>query len=123
MKKKLPAPQKLPSGMWRVQIMVDGKRVSVVEENPAVAQAKAIALRNGLIEEKKKGQSMTVGQAIDRYIESKDSVLSPSTIRGYKQLCKNAFQELMPVSIYDLTQETVQRAVNKMAKDHSPKYV
>ena len=55
MKKKLPTPQKLPSGMWRCQIMVDGKRISVVDENPGVAQAKAVAMKNGLIEEAKKG--------------------------------------------------------------------
>lgn len=94
MKKKLPTPQKLPSGMWRCQIMVDGKRVSVVDENPGVAQAKAVALKNGLIEEKKFGPNMTVGEAIDRYIESKDAVLSPSTLRSYRSIRKNSLGTL-----------------------------
>lgn len=123
MKKKLPTPQRLPSGMYRCQVMVDGKRVSVVDKNPAVAQANAIAIKNGLIEKKKTGPSMTVGEALDRYIESKDAVLSPSTIRGYKQLRKNALQELMCKKLSDLTQEDVQRAVNKMARNKSPKRV
>ena len=103
--------------------MVGGKRVSVVDGNPAVAQARAVALKSGLIEEKKSGPSMTVGEAIDRYIESKDAVLSPSTIRGYKQLRKNALQELMCKKLSDLTQEDVQRAVNRMARNKSPKRV
>lgn len=123
MKKKLPTPQKLPSGMWRCQVTVDGKRVSVVDDSPTVAQAKAVALRSGLIEEKKSGPSLTVGQAIDRYIESKDAVLSPSTVAGYKRVRQNALQDLMPVKLTDLTQETVQRAVNKMARNKSPKSV
>lgn len=123
MKKKLPTPQKLPSGMWRCQVMVGGKRVSIVDESPGVAQAKAVALRAGLIEEKKTGPSMTVGQAIDRYIESKDAVLSPSTVAGYKRMRKNALQDLMPIKLSDLTQEAVQKAVNKMARVKSPKSV
>lgn len=123
MKKKLPTPQKLPSGMYRCQVMVAGKRISVVDEDPAVAQAKAVALRAGLIEEKKAGSSMTVGQAIDRYIESKDAVLSPSTVAGYKRVRKNALQDIMPIKLADLTQEMVQKAVNKMARIKSPKSV
>lgn len=123
MKKKLPTPQKLPSGMWRCQIMVDGQRISVVDEAPAVAQAKAVAMRAGLIDKKKTGSSMTVGQAIDRYIESKDAVLSPATVAGYKRVRKNALQDIMPIKLSDLTQEAIQKAVNKMARIKSPKSV
>lgn len=123
MKKKLPTPQRLPSGMWRCQIMVDGQRISVVDEVPAVAQAKAVAMRAGLIDKKKTGPSMTVGQAIDRYIESKDAVLSPSTVAGYKRVRKNALQDIMPIKLSDLTQEAIQKAVNKMARIKSPKSV
>ncbi len=123
MKKRLPTPQKLPSGAWRCQVMVDGKRISVVEETPGAAQVKAVAMREGLIEKKSGQTSLTVGAAIDRYIESKDSILSPSTIRGYKQIRENALQEIMGTKIEKLTQEDVQRAVNRMAKSKSPKYV
>ena len=59
---------------------------------------------------------MTVGQAIDRYIESKSAVLSPATIRGYRQIRRNCLKELMDVRLPMLTQEMVQRAVNRMAK-------
>lgn len=123
MKKKLPTPQKLPSGVYRCQIMVDGKRVSVVDENPNVAQAKAVALKNGLIEEKKSGPSMTVGEAIDRYIESKDAVLSPSTLRSYRSIRKNSLGSIENIQLSDLTQEAVQRHINAMSKQRTPKYV
>lgn len=123
MKTKLPKPHKLPSGVWRCQVMVDGKRVSVSGEDPNTVQAKAVALKAGLIEEKKKGPSLTVGEAIDRYIESKDAILSPSTIRGYKSMRENAMGLIQDIQVQDLTQEAVQRHINALSKDHSPKYV
>lgn len=124
-KKRTSAPSavQLPSGKWRCQVMVSGQRVSVVEDDPKVAQAKAMEIKAGLKQKQKSVESITVGQAIDRYIESKDSVLSPSTIAGYKRIRANALQELMDVKLCFLTQESVQRAVNKMAKEHSPKSV
>lgn len=117
-----PKPIELPSGRWRCQILVNGVRISVVEDDPVAAHAKALAVKVGAVEAD--GRSVeTVGGAIDRYIASKDGVLSPSTILGYKRLRKNTVQELMPLKISALTQETVQIAFNRMAKEKSPKYV
>lgn len=118
-----PTPVMLPSGSWRCQVMVNGERISVVDEDPEVAHAKALAIKAGLLEHQKSPDSMTVGEAIDRYIESKDSVLSPSTIRGYKKIRSNDLQELMGIRLPQLRQEHVQRAVNRMARDKSPKSV
>lgn len=118
-----PKPILLPSGSWRCQVMVKGRRIDVIEDDPAVAHAKALALKEGLIEEEKPKNGMTVGDAIDKYIESKDAVLSPSTVIGYKRLRKNALQDLMGIKLSELTQERVQRAVNAMAKAKTPKYV
>lgn len=118
-----PRPVELPSGRWRCQVMVGGRRIDVIEDDPAVAHAKALAVKAGLLEEKKPPSELTVGEAIDRYVESKDAVLSPSTIAGYKRIRKNAFQDIMLVRLSELTQERVQRAVNKMAKERSSKSV
>lgn len=123
MKKKLPTAQLLPCGVYRCQVMVNGKRISVIENDAKTAQAKAMALQAGLMEQEKKPLSISLGQAIDRYIESKDSVLSPSTIAGCKKQRRNTFQSLMNVQLRDLTQEAIQKAVNSMAKVKSPKYV
>lgn len=123
MKTKLPTPQRLPSGAWRVQIMVDGKRVSVVDENPSMAQTKAIMIKNGLIEKQVNKNKMTVGEVIDRYIESKDAVLSPSTIRSYKSIRKNVIGEIENITLEKLTQEDVQRHINLLSKEKSAKYV
>lgn len=118
-----PTPVELPSGKWRCQVMVDGRRISVTDPDPEVSHAKVNALRTGLLRREKRPAAMTVGQAIDQYIESKDSVLSPSTIAGYNRVRANALQELMDIPLAALTPDAVQRAVNKMAKTKSPKSV
>ena len=82
-----------------------------------------MALKAGLIEQTKKVSSLTVGEAIDRYIESKDTVLSPSTIAGYRRIRANALQDIMPIKLSELTQERIQRSVNAMAKNKSSKSV
>lgn len=128
MKKKLPTPQRLPSGAWRVQVMVDGKRVSVVDENPSVAQAKAVALKTGIIEEKEKRDqeksgAISLSRAIDLYIEGRGNVLSPSTINGYKEIQRNRFHDLMKTKVFDIDESDVQRAVNQEAKSVSTKTI
>lgn len=120
---KLPKAKKLPSGRWNIQVMVDGKRVSFTAMTEREATAKAAAYKAGLAQKKNSPTVMTVGEAIDRYIESKDGVLSPSTVAGYKRIRKNNLQELMPIKLPALTQEIVQKAVNKMAREKSPKSV
>ncbi len=118
-----PKPIELPSGKWRCQVMVGGKRRGFTDDDPVAAHAKAIAARAGYLEGEHPEQSMTVGNAIDNYIASKDGILSPSTILGYKRLRKNTLQELMPMEISTLTPKAVQSAFNRMAKEKSPKYV
>lgn len=122
---KVPVAKKLPSGSWRCQVMVDGRRVSVTgqTEKEAIAEAMQIKAQLKNKAEKEKDSRMTVGEAIDRYIESKDAVLSPATIAGYRRVRANALQDLMAVKLPLLTQETVQRSINKMARDKSPKSV
>lgn len=118
-----PSPVELPSGMWRCQITVNGKRESVIDADPEVAHAKAVAIKNGFLQQAKTPSALTVGEAVDRYIESKDSVLSPSTIAGYKKIKENQFPPIKDIKLGLLTQETVQKWVNTMAKDKSPKTV
>lgn len=125
MPKKLtnPTPVKLPSCSWRCQVMVDGKRVSVVEETPELAHAKALAIKRGLIEQKSQNKKITLDEAIQTYTEAGDGVLSPSTIRGYDCIRRNRFQGIMKKDVHTLTRLDLQRAVSEEAKAVSPKTV
>ncbi len=74
-------------------------------------------------EKKNTVSDMTVGEAIDKYIEIKSNILSPSTIRGYMRMRKNNLQNLMRISLCKLTQEDIQTEINLEAATHSPKTV
>lgn len=113
-----PKPVLLPSGSWRCQVMVRGRRIDVIEDDPALAHAKALAIKEGLVEEEKKedAQPITLTKAIDQYVGQKEGVLSPSTIRGYGIIQRNRFKTLMKRDVYKITKADVQRAVSEEAK-------
>lgn len=111
---KLPTPRKLPSGSWFVRVMVDGKSVGITRPTEKECLAAASALKAGFMEEKKSG--LTVNKAIDQYIENRQNVLSPSTIRGYRTIQRTRFQTMMCKKLDTVTQDQWQRAVNAEAK-------
>lgn len=118
-----PTPVELPSGMWRCQITVNGRRESIIDQDPEVAHAKAVAIKNGFIRQTKNASELTVGEAVDRYIESKNAVLSISTIAGYEKIKRNQFQPIENVKLSSLTRESIQRWTNSLAKTKAPKTV
>ena len=113
--------KELPSGNWRVQIMVDGKRVSVTAPTEDEAIYEAAALKTGRKEAK--NVSPTIGKCIDDYIASKKNILSPTTIDGYERCKKNNLAELCDIHISDITQLDIQKHVNKLALTKSPKTI
>lgn len=114
----VPKPTQLPSGMWRIQLRKEGE--SVTEATEALCIAKAKAIRAGFVEQSKKTPAITVGKAIDNYIANNTNVLSPATIRSYKSMRKNRFQNYMDS---DINSVDWQAAINNEAADVSPKTV
>ena len=125
----------LPSGSYNAKVYdyttPDGKRKYKSITAPSKSEVKRqiaifLADREELHAERERREDpdyMTVGEAIDRYIESKSNVLSPSTVREYKQTRRNAFKNLMPLHLDELTTELIQSAVNEIAVGRSPKTV
>ena len=116
-----PKPVELPSHSWRCQVMVDGRRISVVDDDPEVAHAKALAIKTGMLVSKDKEQKVTVDEAISRYIQAGEGALSPTTIRGYETMRKHRFPGLMRRDVHTITRLDVQRAVSEEAKKVSAK--
>ena len=81
--------KKTPSGQWRVLAYV-GKNVTKSGYKSFTAPTKKEAERMAAAfippEPERDRLNITVGEAIDRYIDMKNAVLSPSTIRSYKIL-------------------------------------
>lgn len=111
---KLPEPQKLPSGSYRIQFQYKGHRYSVTDETKGAVKKKAEFKLRELMAgiEKEKKALLTVGMAIDKYIEARSQVLSPTTVRGYKNIRRNYLQSLMPLDLATVTPMDIQLAVS-----------
>ena len=119
--------KKLPSGMWRVQVYShtdpDGKKHRESFTAATKAEAEMRAAEFAANKSRRARNDLTVGEALDGYINAKEGVLSPSTIRGYLQLRNIYFSGIENKKIRQLTTEDVQLFVSDLSKDHPPKTV
>ena len=118
--------KKLPSGNWRVLLYVgkeDGKPKYKSFTAATKKEAEYLAAEYAMERKERTGGKMTVKEAIDRYVESKEGVLSPSTLRQYKAMANRDLKALWSTPLESLTQEMVQQAISQEAKTHSPKSV
>ena len=119
----------LPSGNFNAKVFDytdnQGKRHYKSITAPSKREVKRLIAEFLINKDERKGSplSITVGQAIDKYIESKNNVLSPSTVRGYKMIRKNNMQNIMRMKVENVTQQDVQQEINKESETHSPKTV
>lgn len=114
--------KQLPSGAWRVQMFNKGgtpRYISFTADTEDEATYQALEWRRS--RERKAQVGLTVGEAIDQYIDLKDGVLSPTTIANYRGIRRNNLMKLMDVPIKKLTQSMVQQAINEEAKMISPR--
>jgi len=112
---KIPKAEKLPSGSWRVRLMVDGERVSITAPTKKEVEQQAAAIKAG-VKMERAPERLTLDEAITEYIKSKNAVLSPATIRGYRTTQKHRFAQLMRCDVHQITKAHVQRAVNQEAQ-------
>lgn len=106
--------KQLPSGRWRVQYYdADGKRKSITADTKKAAEFAALEIQ---LKNKRTVENITVGEAIDDYINSKDAILSPTTVETYRKLRRNHFQTLEHIPLKNLTEKNVQQAFNVEAK-------
>lgn len=120
-------PKKLPSGQWRTQVYdytdEGGKRhyrsfTASTKKMSALMAAEFAAHRQRLA-----NGDLTIGEAVDHYIDSKQNVLSPSTVRGYVGIRKNNLASIENMSVRRITTQDVQIWVNQLSKKLSPKSV
>ena len=116
---------KMPSGKWRIQFFTydkDGKKTR--HSYTAKTRWEAERMADEYVEEMKAAQSrITVGQAVDEYIDMKRNVLSPSTIHGYEIIRKNRLQSIMAIDIHELNSCDMQKAINEDARTRGRKTI
>lgn len=115
--------EKLKSGSYRIRTMENGKLyLATVDYKPTKKQALLI-IKERIEKPQTIYDSITLYDAIDRYIQNKDAILSPATIRGYKSIQKNLPKNFTSLTLCEINQEEVQRAINIYATNHAPKTV
>lgn len=119
---RVPAPRRLPSGTWRGQMMVAGRRVSVTAPTEKEYYVKARATRAGLLDAAAPDNRI-VADVVTEYIAQRDGTLSPATIDGYLRKARQNLQELMPLRLRDLTTARVQKAVDQDRGRYSGKTI
>ena len=117
---RVPKPTRKEDGTWTARVMVCGERVRVDGNTEEEYYQKAKATKAGLYEIKKAAPRITLGAAIDNYINDNDAVLSPSTINAYKSYRRTRFKAYMSE---DAEQINYQRMINEECKKVAPKTV
>ena len=120
---RTPEAKKLPSGQWRVRVLIDGRRISITRATKKAAETEAALIKaeyKAGVKIASQGAETPLRAAIDTYINARVNVLSPSTIRGYQEIARNRFQHVIdkPMNAIDW-----QNAVNLESNIVSPKTV
>lgn len=119
--------QKLPSGKYRTRATytdAEGKRVTRSFTRDTAKAADYAALEFKLSNKRTAAPAaMLTGEAVERFIEANDAVLSPSTIVGYKRIVKNYLDGIRSVPLSRLDNNALQGWINQLARKHSPKTV
>lgn len=113
--------EKLPSGTYRVRKTIQGKAVSVTFPYKPSQKEALQALQDKYTGRDK--LRMTFDQAATEYINGKRNTISPSTIRGYYSLLRTMPDVIKNRQLEDLTPWDVQKYINDLSADHSPKTV
>lgn len=120
-------PKKTASGKWRVTVYDYRDASGKIHQKTFTSDSRREVLRMASVY--KDGPDltdMTVGEAVKTYIDLKEAALSPSTVRGYRQIEQNVFSSSRFGGVYvsKLDTATVQKFVSGLVSDDkSPKTI
>lgn len=124
--------KKLPSGAYRCLIfdcIDNGRRRYKSFTAPTKKEAEYLATQYIMERDEKKKSPQNKNllyEELEKYIIAKETVLSPSTIRGYRNIQKmlsEKYTEFCNMKLSDITQEDVQNVISDLSKTKSPKTV
>lgn len=113
----------LPSGKYRIRKMINGKRQSLLFDEPPTQRDVLLATNELLNEVPGASLKGTFLDYAEKYIKAKENVLSASTIRGYRATLKSIPSHFTSLPLKDITQYTLTALVNDMVRSVSPKTI
>lgn len=129
--------KKLPSGSWRclayshTEKIWDDKKKEWKEKRiyesftaPTKKEAELMAAEFAVTKDvKKRPENMTLYEAIDKYIQIKEGVLSPTTVRTYKSARRTHFEDIGDLSIRDINSSAIQSWISDLSRRLQPKTI
>ena len=115
--------EKRDSGNYRIRKMYKGQMYTVTFDHKPTQKEAMLAMAEELQKVQTKHESMDFLAAAEKYIESKQNVLSPSTARLYKVTLNVLSKKFTSLYIHDITMMDIQAEINRLAEGHSPKTV
>ena len=104
----------LPSGKYRIRKMINGKRQSLLFDEPPTQRDVLLATNELLNEVPGATLKGTFLDYAEKYIKAKENVLSASTIRGYRATLKSIPSHFTSLPLKDITQYTLTALLNDM---------
>lgn len=121
---KIPDPEKTSTGFYYIRLRLGGQSIPVYARTATECRHEAEKIKAAYLADKRLPEArstVTLGEALERYITAKSGVLSPATVCGYRILQRNRFQSHQSRQIRSLTAAEWQRAVSAEARLVSPK--
>ncbi len=125
---------KLASGNWRCVAFLgrdkNGKQIRKSFTAATKKEAEALARACELTEKKSMKvideKEMTVINAIDRFILKKEAEvekkkISPSTLRGYKKMRNNRYDDIANIPVLKITDDIINAWIDTMEEEYAPK--
>ena len=108
---------KLKNGKYRIRPMINGEqRCFTFDFRPTKADIDKIIGDNSTT-----GKT-SVSESVARYIETKESVLSPSTIKMYRAYLRNMPTRFLKLRLSEVDSYKLQTLANEIMRAHSVKY-
>lgn len=113
----------LPSGSYRIRKMYKGKTYTVITNHKPTQKEATILLAEAMEDIQDKGKPRTFECCALEYIEMKENVLSPSTVREYTRTLNWLSDPFRSMNIYDIDNIIIQKEINDFSSNHAPKTV
>ncbi len=115
--------ERLPSGSYRIRKMYKGETYTVITDYRPTQKEALQLMAEELDKVQVNDKRMTFWQAAKRYVSMKEHVLSPKTIKEYSEIPKRLPKWWNELLISDITQIEINKLVNELSRDKSPKTV
>lgn len=109
---------------YRITQMYKGKRYRVnVDHKPTQKEATILlakAMDQDIPTHNETGTMNTFGA---KFINKKESKLSPTTIKGYDKILRNSPSWFLDTNLYDVNESIMQKLIKEYSENHAPKSV